>query len=370
MMSSKQLRSRTVPAPPTQLVVPRKSSKKPPPPSVTAPLPINKKDALLQQLYLDPLEATAFGSAKHLLEAAKKRDPDITKQDVRKFLHGITAYTRLYPPTYKFKRRPIIAFTRGYHQIDLAAMLGIRRHNKSYSYILVAVDTLSGMMYAEPIKKKTAAQTADAYRMILSRCDYKVRFAQTDEGREFGGAFRDLLKSRGIRLFNTKNKTTKAAGAERAIRTLKRRLYLYMLKRKVFKWYDTLQKIVTAINNSKSSVTKMKPSEITTKNEEVAFVRRYHSGKHPLQTKYSFKRGDMVRFLQDPGSFRRSFYPVFSPIVYEVVQRYPTRPHIYQIKDPEDDRPLFRRFYSKELVKSETMEVDYTSPPKHRLPPL
>lgn len=332
--------------------------------------PPSKVEALLQQLYLDPLEPTAYGSARNLWLAAKKHEPTISMKDVKKFLHSLAFYTKLFPPRFKFDRRPIVAFTRGFHQIDLAALLGIRRHNKSYSYILVAVDTLSGMLYTEPVKKKTAAETADAYRAILGRCKYKVYYAQCDDGGEFGGPFRSLLKSRGIRLFSSFNKATKAALAERSIKTLKRRLFMYMMSKKSYRWLDILQNITTAINNTKNRITKLKPAEINETNEELAFIRRYHSGRHPPQATYSFEVGDLVRCLQNIGAFRRSFYASFSPIVYQIVRRFPTRPHIYQIKDVDSNRPLLRRFYSKELVKSETAEADYTAPSKRKLDPM
>lgn len=327
-----------------------------------------KKESILRQLYLDPLEPTAYGSAKHLLEAAKKHNPSTTPQDVRKFLRGLTFYTRLFPPNYTFERRPIVAFGRGWHQIDLASMLGTKRFNKSHAYFLLVLDTLSGMLYAEPVKRKTAVATADAYRNILARCPYTVRFAQSDEGREFGGPFRALLKSRNIRYYSTANKATKAAGVERAIRTVKRRLYMYMLKKKMFKWIDALPKIIDALNNTVSSVTKMKPSQVGKENEEEVFLRRYHSGKHPPQSKYSFQRGDLVRCQTQTDHFRRSFYPAYSPIVYQVSQAFPTRPHIYEVKDNQTGRHLLRRFYSKEMVAVENEEADFTTPPKRRIP--
>lgn len=367
----RKLRGRTIHLPSTtEPKVRPKQTTTTQPPTTTNQQPISKTQALLQQLYLDPLEPTAYGSARNLWEAAKKHDSSISMKDVRKFLHALSFYTKLFPPQFRFDRRPIIAFSRGFHQIDLAALLGIRRHNRSYSYILVAIDTLSGMLYTEPVKKKTASETADAYRKILGRCKYKVRYAQCDEGGEFAGAFRNLLKSRGIRLFSSYNKTTKAALAERSIKTLKRRLYMYMMARRSYKWIDMLQKITNSINNTKNSVTKLKPIEVDETNEELAFIRRYHSGKHPPQATYSFNVGDLVRCLQNTGAFRRSFYASFSPIVYQITKRYPTRPHIYQIKDLNSTRPLLRRFYSKELVKSETTEADYTAPTKRKLNPM
>ena len=68
-----------------------------------------------------------------------------------------------------------------------------------------------------------------------------------DKGTEFAGEFKKLCKAEGIQTYSTMSKT-KAAFAERTIRSLKKILYRYM-ENKVYKYIHKLPQFVTKLNS-------------------------------------------------------------------------------------------------------------------------
>ena len=68
-----------------------------------------------------------------------------------------------------------------------------------------------------------------------------------DKGREFAGEFKNLCKAEGIQIFSTMSET-KAAFAERTIRSLKVILYRYM-EDHGYKYIHKLTQFVSTLNS-------------------------------------------------------------------------------------------------------------------------
>jgi len=236
--------------------------------------------------------------------------------------------------------------------IDIAYMDALKWYNSNYSYILCVVDVLSQMMYCEPLKNKTALETTLAFSKIIVRAKSCCKNLCSDEGTEFQNAtFQALIKKQNINYYTTLNKSIKGSNVERAIRTLKQRLYKFMLYNGRWRWVDDLEKIVTAINNTPSRVINMAPSKVTERNEYEVFLRRYHSQK-VLEKPFKFEKQDFVRIRNYRTAFTRGFLPNFSDERFQISSRHAAAPHIYQLLDPKDGVPLNRGYYSGELVKT------------------
>jgi hypothetical protein len=69
--------------------------------------------------------------------------------------------------------------------MDLADFAKLSRYNKVFSYILLVVNAFSRKIYCEPIKKKTAKETADALIKILKKIKIKIKNCHSDYGKVF-----------------------------------------------------------------------------------------------------------------------------------------------------------------------------------------
>lgn len=137
-------------------------------------------------------------------------------------------------------------------QADLIEMQKLKKYNRGFRYILIVIDIFSKKAYAEPLKDKTAKETANAMKIIFDKVGQRIRNVHTDNGKEF---FNSLMRRLFTQYDNINHYSTysvkKASIVERLIRTIKRKLYMQFTLRRSKKWYDVLQNVIDTYNNTK-----------------------------------------------------------------------------------------------------------------------
>ena len=98
--------------------------------------------------------------------------------------------------------------------------------NNGVKYLLVCVDVFSRFVRVQPMKSKYSTDVVVAFKRMLrrKRMPAKVRVYQ---GTVFSGEFRKFCTDKKIKIYSTRSET-KAAVAERAIKSLKNIIYCYM----------------------------------------------------------------------------------------------------------------------------------------------
>ena len=93
-------------------------------------------------------------------------------------------------------------------------------------YLLVRQDLFDRTVDAKGMKSKDSKETVRAFLSMITKknCPKKI---WVDKGTEFAGEFKKLCKAEGIQI-SSEMSETKAAFAERTIRSLKNILYRYM----------------------------------------------------------------------------------------------------------------------------------------------
>ena len=137
---------------------------------------------------------------------------------------------------------------------------------------------------------------------------------------------------------------TKAAFAERTIRSLKNILYRYM-EDYGYRHIHKLPQFITTSNSRRNSSIDMRPN--TLKNCD--FMSILYS--KPLQEfkKPTFKIGDRVRISKYDLLFRKGYKPQFTREVFEIVATATRKPPTYTIKD-EQGEIIQGKFYQNELI--------------------
>ena len=138
---------------------------------------------------------------------------------------------------------------------------------------------------------------------------------------------------------------TKAAFAERTIRSLKNIVYCYM-EEFGYKCIHKLPQFITTLNSRRNSSIDMRPD--TVKNCDfmsILYSKPLREFKKPI-----FKIGDRVRISKYDLLFCKGYKPQFTREFFEIVAVATRKPPTYTIKD-EQDELISGKFYQKELIE-------------------
>jgi hypothetical protein len=183
----------------------------------------------INKVYTDASNPGGFSSLNALYLSVKKKHPEITKDDVKKFLQSNRTYTLFKDRKIKFPRSSIVP-TGVLEQLhcDLADFQMLSRKNQGYRYMLVAVDIFTKMAYAAPVKAKTFKEMKEGFDKIFDQMQHLPSSIFTDRGLEFvSKEMKAYLENQGVMLHKAIASHIKASIAERMIKTIKHRLYRY-----------------------------------------------------------------------------------------------------------------------------------------------
>lgn len=235
------------------------------------------------------------------------------------------------------------------YQSDLVDMIKFSKFNKGYKYILVVINCFSKFVIATSLKTKSASEVERTLRPIFDK--YKMKHFQTDKGSEFfNHRVSNLIKKYGVNHYYTFS-DKKASIVERFNRTLKNKMWAKFSAQGSYKWLDLLPKLVDTYNKTYHSTIKMKPIDVTLKNEHIVLA-NINSRRNKVKPEFRFKLGDKVRISRLPKVFTKGYWPRWSNEVYTVYSIKPTVPTTYLLKD-ERGNVLLGGFYQEEMSKTQ-----------------
>lgn len=260
----------------------------------------------------------------------------------------------LHAPARRFyNRRPVQV--RGINetwQMDLLDFQKYKRENSGFTFILLVIDVFSKFVWLRPLKDKTGPEVAKALRDIIRSCPFGApKNLQSDEGKEFlNRDCREIYNNENINFYHVFTHL-KASIAERAIRTIKSKLYQYFTGKGSYKWTGILQDIAREYNTRIHRTIGMAPAQVKTKDDEKHI---FHHLKLPKWTVKppKFKVGDTVRISKFKAVFAKGYTPNWSTELFTVHEVFETLPTTYILKD-EDANVISGKFYEEELQRTE-----------------
>ena len=214
--------------------------------------------------------------------------------------------------------------------MDLAYVDKLSKENKSVKYLLVRQDLFDRTVTAKGMKTKDSQETVKAFSSLITKKN-RPKKIWVDKGTEFAGAFKKFCAAEGIQIYSTMSET-KAAFAERTIRSLKNILYRHM-EDYGYKYIHKLPQFITTINSRRNSSIDMRPN--TVKNCDfmsILYIKPLREFKKP-----TFKVGDRVRISKYDLSFRKGYKPQFTREIFEILAVATKKPPTYTIKDEKDE---------------------------------
>ena len=307
-------------------------------------------DSDLSELWYDIKNNSAFTGINTLFRAVKERELPYTRNQVIDWLKQQEVYQLYRPARRRFKRAPVITYGLNFLlECDLAFFPDLKWQMGNRNVVLVCIDVFSKFIMAEPIRSKKSMDVTAAFEKIFAK--RVPQLLRTDAGLEFlNSDVQSLFKKHGIHHYIARN-APKAANAERAIKTLKSKVYKYAFKRKIVE--QDFQNLVTGLNNTFNRRIGMKPSEVSIYNSQVVFERLY-----PDLYKNVFKKskplynvGDVVRISKLKSAFQKGARQNFTSERFEVTRVLNTRsPPQYKLKSLEDNKEIYGTFFAQELM--------------------
>ena len=140
--------------------------------------------------------------------------------------------------------------------MDSAYVDKVSKDNNGVKYLLVRQDLFDRTVDAKGIKTKDSKETVRAFLTMITRknCPKKV---WADKRTEFAGEYKKLCTAEGIQFYSTMSET-KAAFAERTIRSLKNILYRYM-EDNGYKYLHKLTQFVITLNSRRNCLIDLIP---------------------------------------------------------------------------------------------------------------
>ena len=187
----------------------------------------------------------------------------------------------------------------------------LSKFNKGIKYLLCVIDVFSKYAFVVPLKDKKGISIVNAFRSILNKSKRTPNKIWVDKGSEFYNAsFKKWLQDNDIIMYSTNNKG-KSMVAERFIRTLKSKIYKYMISISKNVYIDKLNTIVNKVNNTYHTTIIMKPIHV----KDNAYI---NTSKKINYKDPKFKVGDYVIISKYKNIFAKGYMPNWSEEVFVV----------------------------------------------------
>ena len=233
------------------------------------------------------------------------------------------------------------------HQMDLLYLPHDRIRRKRFKYALTVVDIASRFKDAEPLTDKSAMAVSVALQTIYRRGPLKYpKMVQVDDGKEFKGAFNQLLLKHRIQVKRgIPGNHRSQALVENFNKQLSERLFSYQYHREITsrsrntEWVARLPAVIRAMNNEPGPHNRLKPIEAIKK---TSLPISYSSKKYKLLT-----LGLKVRYLYAPGeaehdSKKRATDPIWSVDIHEINRIIEMDLPVYYLFPPAPQRSFVK----------------------------
>lgn len=318
----------------------------------------------LAQIYYDPSAAGSFTGVDKLFRYVQNEGKyNISKYKVRKWLQRQEPYSLQRPVRRHYRRnKVIVAGIDDQWDADLMDMTKFKKENDGVQYVLLVIDIFSKYLWMQPLKDKKGPTTARAFESILSEGRQPTKL-RTDKGQEFRSkAFNTVLTDRNIKHFYSQNTEVKANYAERAIKTIKTRMYRYMTFKQSNRYIDRLQEFAGGYNKTYHRTIDTKPELVKPNNEEEVrvstFLSREETPRKQKKRPYTLKVGDKVRISNISSVFDREYDQKWSGEIFIVCRRFLRNGiPVYTLSDYNDE-VITGTFYQQELQKVDVREED------------
>ena len=309
---------------------------------------------IVSNIFTNLNNLAAYSSIDNVFKEVRKVNKKISRTQVMNELYKNRTYTIHKPIRKIFKR--LVTIPDGFMsdlQADLADFQQVASQNDGFRYLLVCVDVLSRRIFTAPVKSKGSKDMMDAFDRVFETMPNEMIPLRifTDKGVEFEAKeMKEYFKKKEILKYVTQSPDVKAAMAERAIRTIKTRLFRYFTQNESYRWIEPVEKIVTSINKSVNRTTGMRPIDVNIENA-VQLWNKLYLNKYNTRKKYKYQEGEPVRISKEKGTFEKGYLPNYSQEVFKIDQVKRGNIPNYRLVDSKGEE-IYGKFYEPEFSRA------------------
>ena len=282
-----------------------------------------EEENYLKNIYSNPKEIGSLSGIKSLFRKVQEDGKfNISLKNLKNWLKTQETYTLHKGINRKIKRNKVlVGDVNQQWDMDIADLSKFANKNRQFKYFLLAVDILSKFIRTVPLKTKNAKEVTEAFKKMIIKT--KPQYLHTDRGSEFTNkSFQDLLSKEKIKHFYTNNEL-KAMVAERAIKTIKLKIFKFFTESRKFNWVDALSDITDSQNKTPSNVTGVPPNQVTLANEDLVWQKIYPNKNYPnKEIVYKFQLNDKVRVSYLKHVFQRAYDYFWSGEIFIITERF------------------------------------------------
>ena len=298
---------------------------------------IRKMDKKFNQIYYSD---DGYWRGKSAIQRLAKASGS-TKEEAERWLLKQPLY-QIYLPAPKYIPRPnaslsLYAKPNDIHQADILYMPHDKFKKKTYKYALNIVDVASRYKGSYQLTTKNAKEVAQAFQWIYENTP--LNYSKTlivDDGKEFYGDVTKLMEKHDVMIQRGDPSQHRSQGiVERFNRTSADRLFSYQYHRELDdtsksnrEWVSRLQNVVSALNNEKTRLIRMKPVDAIKQTlVEQGFsqpTKEYEEKLLDVGTKvrYLYQAGELEGYQYKGERRKRSTDPIWSVDVHRIKDRY------------------------------------------------
>lgn len=307
----------------------------------------------LNSIYFDANHPASYAGTDKLYSVVQREGKfKISRRRIQEWLQDQEAYSLTRKARRNFPRsRVIVEGMDSMWDVDLMDMNSLHKHNDQVKYVLVAIDVFSRFVWCEPVQSKRGEDVAVAFQHILEE-PRQPNTVRTDRGMEFRSReVNKYLQRHDIHHIYALNTETKANYAERVIKTIKHKVYRYLLKHNTKRYIDVLPQIVHSYNHTTHRSLGRSPASITKDNEGESRLQQYllRSKRSQRNRPYRFKEGQTVRLSHVRSVFDREYSQKWTGEVFTIESKF-KRDNIpvYRLKDWSGEQ-IEGSFYEHEI---------------------
>jgi hypothetical protein len=295
---------------------------------------------------------TAFTSKTQFIKHFEKKYP---KKDLIEWVKRQPIFSRFGVVRKRFARQPIISHSKfDTIFLDYADFSAFKKYNKNYRYLAVFVCALTRFVFIAKLKTRTPEELIENLKKLFKSGLKPKKSFYVDKAGEFKSRkLKQFLLANKVELWFSQNEV-KASLSERYILEIKRRLFRAFSHYKSENWITIVDKVVDALNKTKSKNLKMRPIDIVTKSDmRQAFINLHQKRVGIPAPESDLKVGDDLRISHLRKVFAKSYLQGFTEERFTITKIVPREgQNLYHVKGETDKEPIEGRMYKIETLQS------------------
>ena len=307
-------------------------------------------------------------SKTKLIQIAKKEGLNFSKKELDAFYNRDKTNQIFQDRQPRRKMGSIVAFYPLERiQIDLIDMSKFKYTNNNFCFIFILIDVFTRKIWGYLMKKKDKENIMNVMTKYLTKHNKENEIKNIVSDNEAGFTSKDfqkLMNEQNIEHQTVEKAHNSLGVVDRAIGTIKRKLYKYMHKNDTTKYIERLPHLIEGYNDSPHrGIENLAPNEVP---ENIDKIQMLNQEKNLKNKPSPLKIGDFVRIRKLKDKFERGYEEKYSKELYKIISIEKRNYILVDKKGNEKTVDLFRLKIVEDIEDDEAESKQKTAHKEHK----